>query len=273
MTNNKLLLSLKYIFAVIILSLAHITIFAQSSRSLYVGDETFFSPPSPPQGAIYEAVWSSSQNGLRVTKDGIGATVKVTHYFSGIGQVRCDYYWRWYINGRQYTNHATTYFNITCKQVNVILNESSITLYEGEGIHLSYSFSPQGAASPSVYWSSSNSNIASVNNNGYVTARKKGSATIKVETDQKTSATCIVTVHAKTSDNNDQGNDSGNGSGNGSNDSTSDPDDDNDDNNENSDNDSTKIEHLDEWYINRAKERIKELKAKTASYIKSKLTK
>ena len=153
---------------------------ANKSYELYVGQSTFVSCPDPPRGSIFQTSWASRHGSVSVIKDGTyGAKIKVTSYFSGTAQVQCDYYWRWYVGTRQYTNHATTYYNVTCKQVSIRMNQGGpITLSSGEGIALSVTLSPSISPSPKVSWSSSNSNIAEVNQNGYVWAKQEGTAVI-----------------------------------------------------------------------------------------------
>ena len=79
----------------------------------------------------------------------------------------------------------------------VSLDCTSMEVMEGTVSFLLATVSPSNAENQEVWWSSSNSSVASVDN-GFVTAFKAGTATITVETDDggKT-ATCNVTVVAK----------------------------------------------------------------------------
>ena len=65
----------------------------------------------------------------------------------------------------------------------VSLNSHSNTLTVGDTHQLSQTISPTNATNKSVAWSSSNSNIATVDNNGLVTAISAGSATVTVTTE------------------------------------------------------------------------------------------
>ena len=78
----------------------------------------------------------------------------------------------------------------------VTLNKTSITLTEQETFQLSASVSPDNATDKTVTWSSSNTSVATVSNNGLVTAVKEGSTTITAKAGDKT-ATCTVTVSKK----------------------------------------------------------------------------
>lgn len=168
--------------------------------TLYVGMTQYVSCPNSPNGtAINQVKWASKHSSISVTEDGkYGAKIKATSYFSGIAQVQCDYYWYWYQNGKMHTNHATTYYNVTCKAVDIRLNRTgTISLASGEGIQLSVTLSPSITPSPSVYWTSSNSNIASVNSNGYVWAKSPGTAVISASSNAgPDKATVTINVEA-----------------------------------------------------------------------------
>lgn len=77
----------------------------------------------------------------------------------------------------------------------VNLNKTSLDLTVGVAYTLSATFTPSNAFEKSVTWSSSNTSVATINQNGVVTAVKSGSATITVKTkDGGYTATCDVTV-------------------------------------------------------------------------------
>ena len=77
----------------------------------------------------------------------------------------------------------------------VKLNYSSKTLEVDDAIQLSAAVSPSNA-NQSVSWSSSNSAVVSVNN-GKITAKKVGKATITATAGNSKSASCEVTVRKK----------------------------------------------------------------------------
>lgn len=82
----------------------------------------------------------------------------------------------------------------------VSISTTSITLVEGESETLSVTVLPSDAADLSVIWSTSMPDVATVDDNGLVTALKKGSAIITVTTaDGGKTATCFVNVEAKPS--------------------------------------------------------------------------
>ena len=68
-------------------------------------------------------------------------------------------------------------------------------MMEGEVVTLTATVNPSNASNKNVYWTSSDSSIATVDNSGKVTAIKAGSATVTVTTeDGGKTATCSVTV-------------------------------------------------------------------------------
>ena len=75
----------------------------------------------------------------------------------------------------------------------VSLSQTAITLYEGQSTTLVATVKPDNATDKTVTWSSSASEIASVDQEGKVSAIKAGSATITAMAGDKT-ATCSVTV-------------------------------------------------------------------------------
>ena len=78
----------------------------------------------------------------------------------------------------------------------VALDQTAVTITEGESVTLEATVSPNNATNKAVTWSSSNADIASVAE-GKITAVAPGTATITVKTvDGEKSATCEVTVKA-----------------------------------------------------------------------------
>ena len=96
-----------------------------------------------------------------------------------------------------------TVYNITITEVPVVhpssvsLDKSSLNLSIGGSSDLHATVLPADATDPSVSWTSSDPSVASVNNNGHVTAIAAGTAIITVTTtDEGKTATCTVTVTA-----------------------------------------------------------------------------
>ena len=75
----------------------------------------------------------------------------------------------------------------------VTLNQNAMTLTVGETGSLSAKINPSNADEKTVTWSSSKETVASVDENGRITALAAGTTTIKAKTKYK-SAECVVTV-------------------------------------------------------------------------------
>ena len=86
--------------------------------------------------------------------------------------------------------------NVYPKSIN--LTDTNVTLKQGQTIRLGASIDPV-AANQNVNWSSSNTNVATVDSNGLVTAKKNGTVTIVAKTINNISKTCTVTVKDSTS--------------------------------------------------------------------------
>ena len=80
----------------------------------------------------------------------------------------------------------------------VVLGNTELTLVEGEEEKLAVAVTPENATDKSVVWESSNTAVATVDQDGLVTAVEEGKATITVKTnDGGFSASCEVTVKKK----------------------------------------------------------------------------
>ncbi|MDD6709848.1 MAG: Ig-like domain-containing protein, partial [Ruminococcus sp.] len=66
------------------------------------------------------------------------------------------------------------------KIAKVTLNKKSVTLLNGKSTTVKVKISPTNATNKKLKWTSSNSKVAVVNSQGKITAKGKGTATIKV---------------------------------------------------------------------------------------------
>lgn len=84
------------------------------------------------------------------------------------------------------------------------LNQTSANVTEGETLQLTATVLPEDATDKTVTWASSDETVATVNQNGLVTAVATGTATITATTidGSNLSATCVVTVSVPASANN-----------------------------------------------------------------------
>ena len=89
------------------------------------------------------------------------------------------------------------------KVTGISLNKTSLKLKEGESYQLTHTVKPSNASYQTVEWSSDKENIATVDNNGNVTAHSVGTATITCKSQYypNIKKTCKVTVTKGTSTN------------------------------------------------------------------------
>lgn len=82
----------------------------------------------------------------------------------------------------------------------VSLNKTSLSLFSDESESLTVTILPSNATNKKVNWTSSNINVASVDQNGVVSALGEGNSTISVTTlDGNKTASCVVSVTKKIS--------------------------------------------------------------------------
>ena len=90
--------------------------------------------------------------------------------------------------------------NLTVTQrilaTSISLNNSNAGMIEGENMQLTATVLPSNTTNKTVTWSTSNSSVATVDNNGVVTAKSPGTAIIIAATTDGSNlaATCVVTV-------------------------------------------------------------------------------
>ena len=76
----------------------------------------------------------------------------------------------------------------------ITLNESNLVMHIGDTYQLIAEVQPENASNPSLSWSTGNSSIASVDNNGWVTAKSPGTTYIQAKTCDGSSLTARCTI-------------------------------------------------------------------------------
>ncbi len=106
------------------------------------------------------------------------------------------------VTSKDGNKQASCTLTVTQKIVSVesiTLNKDEFTLYIDNSEKLEYTILPENATNKTVTWESSNTDIATVDQSGKVTAKQEGSATITVTTaDGNKQASSTVTVTKKT---------------------------------------------------------------------------
>ena len=165
--------------------------FANVKKSGYVGDiidleisKSYSELSQSPQWKIF----SGPDRCVTLNVAGYTNRAKVTinEFFTGTVVVRCTYNTKSNMPG-------TEAFEITCNPVYLNPSPSSMSLNVGDKEPITLNISPSGHH-PTVYYSSSNDNVAEVSFAGVVTAKAKGSATITLSNSEGPEATVKVSV-------------------------------------------------------------------------------
>ena len=153
------------------------------AQSLYVGESKFLGTPDniPYDGYVTHASWNCDNPYIEFTEaDEVGAIVKPTHYFEETAVIECTYaYTYWGYDGRKHVGHGTTSFRIHCIPNYATISNTDIKLNIGESKRLSYKL--EKYSSIKGEWSSSNEDVATVDNKGNVKATGSGRARIKLD--------------------------------------------------------------------------------------------
>lgn len=158
----------------------------ETSLELFEGETFQLTFTVEPENAMYENVVWSSTDEAKATVDENGLVTAVAAGAVGIKVAVDDVEATCILLVKEPVAHVE----------NVILNETSIELMEGATSQLSFTVEPQGAVYETVAWTTSNADVATVDENGLVTAVAEGNAEIKVTVDG-VEAVCNVKVNAE----------------------------------------------------------------------------
>ena len=157
----------------------------ETSLLMNIGDNYTLAATVSPIDATYPTVvWTSSDTAIstvnqlgEITAVGAGS-VTITAQAEGISE-QCT------------ISNATPV-------TGVVLSSSNETVSKGKSFILTATVSPSNATNKTVTWTSSDNNVATVEQNGNVTAVEKGTATITATADgKKSSCTVKVVVYVK----------------------------------------------------------------------------
>lgn len=137
---------------------------------------------SPEDASDKTVTWSSSNTSIVTVSDGTVTAVK-----EGEATVMAK-------AGEKTATCKVTVSKKVIAVTSVTLNKSSLTLNKGESESLVATVKPDDATEKTVTWSSSNTDIATVDSNGLVIALSAGTVAITAKAGDKT-ASCAVTVN------------------------------------------------------------------------------
>ncbi len=147
-----------------------------------VGETKTLSATVTPSNATDKTVIWKSSNASVVTVDSNG---KVTAKSAGSATISAT--------AGSFTSNCSV--TVVVPVESVALNKTELTIEKGKNATLTATVNPSNATDKTVTWKSSNTAIATVDQNGKVTAVNAGSAVITVTTkDGSKTATCSITV-------------------------------------------------------------------------------
>jgi len=112
-----------------------------------------------------------------------------------------DYQYRYYVDfdGTRYWSDIWYFTSSSIAVTGITVSPATVNIVEGNTYSLTATVTPSNATNKTVTWTSSNTAVATVSN-GTVTGKSAGTATITAKTSNGLTATCKVTVKAKTVD-------------------------------------------------------------------------
>lgn len=154
---------------------------SKSSLSLYIGDTSTLSATVTPSGQTVS--WSSSDTSVATVSNG-----KITAISNGTATITASFKY----NGVTYSTKCS----VTVVKPSITFDVTSKSIYQGDAFYIYETVKPSGQT---VTWTSSDTSVASVSSNGYVTGKNAGTATITGKftyAGNTYKATCKVTVKA-----------------------------------------------------------------------------
>ncbi|MCR5206671.1 MAG: Ig-like domain-containing protein [Lachnospiraceae bacterium] len=158
-----------------------------NKNTLYLmqgSSETLVAKVSPDNAGNKSVTWKSSNPSIA----SVSSSGRVTAVALGTASISVTT-----VNGKI----ATCAVTVTPKDIvvsSVMLNKSSITLNTGKSETLTATITPSSATDKTLTWSSSNPSVATVTDNGKITAVSQGTAIITVKSSNDKSSICTVNV-------------------------------------------------------------------------------
>lgn len=157
------------------------------------GSESLTATVTPDNGRV---TWSSSESSVIVSPS-VGRTVTVTATVTGVARRAVITASVKNVHGEDVEMICTVNVTSDAVQVeSVSLDKTTLALTVGGSETLTATITPSNAINQTKTWKSSDPAVATVDQNGKVTAMKAGTATITVKTANGKTATCTVTVTA-----------------------------------------------------------------------------
>ncbi len=153
---------------------------ALSQQALWVGQSYTFDVSSSVMGLTANMSWSTSGGYLSLSGSGLYRTITVTQYFSGTATVTCE--WDYKLTGNGSYTHTKRQVTISCRDNQIFISPTSMTLTPGESRHVSYrhQYDNQYTSAANAYFQSSDPSICTISSSGEVIAKSPGTTYINV---------------------------------------------------------------------------------------------
>lgn len=191
--SMKLTTCKKTLLSFMLVIIASLSTYAQ--QTLWVGQSYTFDVSSSVMGITANMSWSTNGGYLSLSGSGFYRTITVTQYFSGTATVTCE--WDYRLTGSGSYTHTKRQVTISCRDNQVSISPTSMTMSPGETRYVSYrhQYDNQYTSAANAYFQSSDPSICTVSPSGEVTAKKPGTAYINVYSKISSGAPyCTVTV-------------------------------------------------------------------------------
>ncbi len=168
---------------------------AFSQQSLWVCQSYRFDVTSSVMGMTYNMSWSTNGGYLSLSGAGFYRDITVTQYFSGTAYVTCE--WDYKLTSSSRLTHVKRQIAITCRDNQVSISPTSMTMSPGESRYVSYrhQYDNQYTSAANAYFQSSDPSICTVSSSGEVVAKSPGTTYINVYSKvSSVSPYCKVTV-------------------------------------------------------------------------------
>ncbi len=169
----------------------------ETNIEMVVGDSrTVDISAEPAKAVLNKLTWSSSNTNIVTVEDG---TVRAVSVGTAVVTVKTE-------------NGVSKSFNITVKDkeiTGISLDKTTTKVKVGSTVQIEASVTPVDAPTGSLKWSSSDSDVATVNSDGYVTGVSKGVANIICKSSNDIEASCTVTVESSSSKSSSKNSDTG----------------------------------------------------------------
>ena len=163
-----------------------------TSVNLEVGSGKTINANVSPADAINSAVeWEISDENIVILTDESDASVIIVAQSAGEATLKAKT-----ANGKSALCKITV-TEAAVKVESIEIDEKTVNIREGEEYKLNVTVLPEDATDVKLTFTSSNEEIASVDAEGNITAKKKGSAVITVSTEGEIKASCTVNVKAE----------------------------------------------------------------------------